>query len=141
MTGHSFANPNAQGVAPNAEHLPVMAGDGSSGLIAARHGLSEGVCSIRRKRLLFRSWSRGTQESDLILGSFADDTLGSFDESQLNRFEALLDCSDPDLFDWILGGTEPPTEHDHDVLRMLRAFWARRAHGRRRRDPLMTKTF
>jgi antitoxin CptB len=27
---------------------------------------------IRRKRLLFRCWHRGTQEIDLIFGSFAD---------------------------------------------------------------------
>jgi fumarate hydratase class II len=28
--------------------------------------------NIKRARLLFRSWHRGTQESDLLLGSFAD---------------------------------------------------------------------
>ena len=30
---------------------------------------------IRRRRLLFRCWYRGTQESDLLLGSFADTSL------------------------------------------------------------------
>jgi antitoxin CptB len=34
----------------------------------------------------------------------------------------LLDCTDPDLFDWIICGISPPPEHDHDVMRMLRAF-------------------
>jgi Flavinator of succinate dehydrogenase len=47
---------------------------------------------IRRRRLLFRSWHRGTQESDLILGSFANSSLTSFDSTQLDRFKALLDC-------------------------------------------------
>ena len=84
------------------------------------------ACDIRRRRLLFRSWHRGTQESDLLLGSFADTCLAGFDRGQLERFESLLDCSDPDLFDWILGGSEPPIEHDHDVLRRLRAFWVQR---------------
>ena len=45
----------------------------------------------RRKRLLFRSWHRGTREADLILGSFADEHLAGFDEVQLDRYEALLD--------------------------------------------------
>ena len=30
---------------------------------------------VRVRRLLFRSWHRGTQESDLLLGSFADVSL------------------------------------------------------------------
>ncbi len=39
-----------------------------------------------------------------------------------SRLEALLDCSDPDLFDWIFGVTPPPVQHDHDVMRLLRDF-------------------
>ena len=73
---------------------------------------------------LFRSWNRGTQESDLILGSFAETSLADFDRTQLDRFEALLDCSDPDLFDWMFGVGEPPAKHDHDVMRRLRDFCA-----------------
>jgi antitoxin CptB len=77
---------------------------------------------IRRKRLLFRCWHRGTQESDLILGSFAEDSIETLDDGQLGRFEALLDCIDPDLFDWIFGVCDPPPQHDHDVMQMLRSF-------------------
>lgn len=82
---------------------------------------------IRRKRLLFRSWHRGTRESDLILGRFADEHLAGFDEAQLDRYEALLDCSDPDIFDWVCGRAAPPPEYDHDVTRLLLAFSARPA--------------
>ena len=39
-----------------------------------------------------------------------------------DRFEALLECTDPDLFDWIINGFTAPEEHDHDVMRLLRAF-------------------
>jgi antitoxin CptB len=77
---------------------------------------------VRRKRLLFRSWHRGTQETDLILGSFAESSLASFDTAQLDRFEALLDCADVELFDWMAGRSLPPTEYDHDVMRLLRSF-------------------
>ena len=77
---------------------------------------------IRKKRLLFRSWHRGTREADLILGSFAEANLPLFDEARLDRYEALLECPDADLFDWITGRTTPPPEHDHDVTRLLLAF-------------------
>ena len=85
---------------------------------------------IHRNRLVFRSWHRGTRESDLLLGSFAPSCLAGLDASQLDRFEALLDCSDPDLFEWILRGEVPPAEHDHDVLHLLRAYWSQRLHSR-----------
>ena len=77
---------------------------------------------IRRKRLLFRSWHRGTRESDLILGRFADAHLAGFDEAQLDRYEAFLDCADADIFDWVAGRAEPPPEHDDDVTRLLVSF-------------------
>ena len=77
---------------------------------------------IKRKRLLYRSWHRGTRESDLILGRFADAHLAGFDETRLARYEALLDCADPDLYDWVIGRVPPPPPHDHDVLRLLLAF-------------------
>jgi len=76
----------------------------------------------RRKRLLFRSWHRGTREADLILGSFAEAHLAGFDDAQLDRYEALLDVPDPDIFDWLTGRAPPPPERNHDVTRMLLAF-------------------
>jgi antitoxin CptB len=77
---------------------------------------------IRRKRLLFRSWHRGTREADLILGSFAESHLTGFDDPQLDRFEALLEVPDAELFDWINRRASPSPEHDHDVTRLLLAF-------------------
>jgi antitoxin CptB len=77
---------------------------------------------IRRKRLLFRSWHRGTRESDLVLGRFAEAHLAGFDAAQLDRWEALLECADADLYDWASGRTAPPAAYDHDVMRLLLAF-------------------
>ena len=86
---------------------------------------------LRRRRLLFRCWHRGTQESDLILGTFAEKSLRTLDAGQLARFEGLLDCTDPDLFDWIFGVRDPPPEHDHDVMHMLRSFGIERGRASR----------
>src|SRR5499427_2078314 len=80
---------------------------------------------IRRKRMMFRSWHRGTRESDLILGRFADAHLAEFDETQLDRYEALLDCDDADIFDWVSGRAMPPPEYDNDVTRLLLSFHPR----------------
>ena len=77
---------------------------------------------IRRKRLLFRAWHRGTREADLILGSFAEQHLAGFDEAALDHFAALLEVPDAELFDWISGRATPPTEHDSEVTRLLLAF-------------------
>jgi antitoxin CptB len=77
---------------------------------------------IQRKRLLYQSSHRGTKESDLFLGAFAAAHLGGFDAGQLQRYAALLDESDNDLFDWITGRLAPPAEKASDVLRLLLSF-------------------
>lgn len=77
---------------------------------------------LRRKRLKFRSWHRGTREADLILGPFADAHLDRFDETQVTRYEKLLEESDPDIYNWLTEREMPPAEHDHDVLRMLMRY-------------------
>jgi len=77
---------------------------------------------ISRKRLLFRSWHRGTREADLLLGSFAERHLGEFTRAQLDRYALLLECPDADLWDWMAGRIVPPPGQDSDVLRMLMNF-------------------
>lgn len=77
---------------------------------------------LRRKRLFFRAWHRGTREADLILGSFAESQLADFDTARLDQFEALLDVSDAEIFDWINGYAAPPPEYDTEVTRLLLAF-------------------
>ncbi|CAK0779968.1 antitoxin CptB [Azospirillaceae bacterium] len=76
----------------------------------------------RRKRLVFRAWHRGTREADLLLGSFADRFVPYFSGDQLNTFEQLLELSDPDLYNWIVGREAVPQEHDNEVMLLLRQF-------------------
>jgi antitoxin CptB len=84
---------------------------------------------IRRRRLLFRCWHRGMREIDLLLGSLAGTSLDDLNSDQLDRFEALLDCADADLFDWITGRSRPPPAYDHDVMRLLRSSVYRQKRG------------
>ncbi len=80
------------------------------------------MLDTRRKRLLFRSWHRGTREADLLLGSFAEQHLAGFSPGQTDDYESLLDLDDADLFDWIAGRSTPPPERETEVLRLLIAF-------------------
>ena len=77
---------------------------------------------ISRKKLRFRSWHRGTKEMDTLLGSFADRHLPGFSAQQLDRYETLLQNSDPDLYNWISGREAVPEPHDHDVMALLKTF-------------------
>jgi antitoxin CptB len=78
--------------------------------------------SIRRKRLLHQSRYRGRLEGDLLLGGFAARHLASLSVAQLDRYEALMQESDQDLFAWISGQQPVPERHDHDVFRLLQGF-------------------
>ncbi len=82
----------------------------------------QNAISDRKKRLKFRAWHRGTREADLLIGSFADLALPDLDELGLQQFEELLQCPDPDIYDWMTGKAVPPIEHDNEIMRRLKEF-------------------
>jgi len=84
--------------------------------------MSEDPAEIQRRRLRFRSWHRGTREADLMLGPFADMHLAHFSPDQLDRYAALLEKSDPDIYDWITDRASIPAAFDTDVFRLLKNF-------------------
>lgn len=77
---------------------------------------------IRRKRIRFRSWHRGTKEADLILGGFADRHLAALDDRGLDMLEQLLEVADADLIDWITGRVAVPPEFDTELMTLLKDF-------------------
>ena len=77
---------------------------------------------IRRRKLQFRSWHRGTRELDLIFGSFADAAIETLDESELDDYERLLNLEDGDLMDWVLGARPVPPEIDSPLFQRILAF-------------------
>lgn len=78
--------------------------------------------SKRRKRLLYRSRYRGTQEADLLIGNFADQHLPTMSESQLDLFERLLDENDVDLVNWVTGRAPVPAHIQNAVFDLLKNF-------------------
>ena len=76
--------------------------------------------AVRRRRIRFRCWHRGTREADLLLGRFADTCVGELDQAGLDQLEALLDQPDPDIWDWVVGRQTVPEAFDNDVTRRLK---------------------
>lgn len=73
----------------------------------------------KRKRLIFRSWHRGTREMDLIMGSFADNYVKKFEAAELALYEEVLTHNDPDLYNWISGQEAAPANFMNPVMEML----------------------
>ena len=82
---------------------------------------SEGL-DARRRKLLFRSWHRGTREADLIMGRFADVHIGGLSEAELDEYERLLDALETDLLAWFTGVSAVPIEYDTAMFRRIRDF-------------------
>lgn len=72
--------------------------------------------AMRRKKLRYRAWHRGTKEMDLILGPFADANIHRYGEAELDRLEALMSEEDPPLLKWVMGQEEPPDNVDRAFL-------------------------
>lgn len=88
-----------------------------TGTTRSSEGLDE-----RRKRLLFRSWHRGTREMDLIMGRFADANIGALTDTELDAFERLTDVPEPELYAWITGEQPVAPEHDTPLFHRLCQF-------------------
>ena len=77
---------------------------------------------VRRRRIRFRAWHRGTRELDLIIGGFADAELAQLTDVELDQFEHLLDLPDPLVFAWLVGFEDAPAEEETALLKKVRAF-------------------
>ncbi|MDM7932039.1 succinate dehydrogenase assembly factor 2 [Tabrizicola sp.] len=64
----------------------------------------------RLKRMLMRSWRRGTKEMDLVLGPWAEAHLAGLCADDLALYDDLLAENDQDLMAWILGNAAPPAQ-------------------------------
>ena len=70
--------------------------------------------ALRRKvllnRLLYRSRQRGFLEMDLLVGIWAEKRVPELSEENLHQFELILDQENPDLYKWLTGQEQPPTD-------------------------------
>jgi antitoxin CptB len=80
----------------------------------------------RRKRLLYRATHRGTKEADFIIGNFFTERVADLPDAQLDAAEALLEESDIELVNWLMGREAIPERWQAglfmDVLAYYRAL-------------------
>jgi antitoxin CptB len=78
--------------------------------------------AMRRRRLRYRAWHRGTKEMDLVLGPFADAHVEQYGAPELERLEALMDEEDTDLLKWVMGQEPAPPCADAGLLETIIAY-------------------
>lgn len=76
----------------------------------------------RLKRIKYRANHRGTQEMDIILGGFVDQEIRNFDAAMLDRLENLMNETDADLYQWIIGQPGTTQCQDVELLDMIIAY-------------------
>ena len=83
----------------------------------------------RRKRLIYRATHRGTKETDLIVGGYFTAAAADLSEAQVDEAEALLEESDLDLLDWIIGREPVPARWQGTIFDDLLAHHRARTTG------------
>lgn len=78
--------------------------------------------ATRRKRLLYQSRHRGTQEADLLIGGFAERHLPIMTATELDEFERILAESDVDLVEWLSRRRISPARLQGRVWELLKNF-------------------
>ena len=58
---------------------------------------------------------------DLIMGGFAAAKLAEFDEAMLERFEALMELPEPEVFAWVTGQESVPDDADQALIAAIAA--------------------
>ena len=77
--------------------------------------------NIRKKRLKFRCWHRGSREADLLLGTFADRYLEDMVSTDVIKLENIVDCDDQVIWDWLTGMAEVPKGISRTMIHDLRS--------------------
>ena len=75
-----------------------------------------------RKRIFYKATHRGMQETDKIIGGFAEQELEKLSKDYLYDFDKLLDVPDVDLLNWILGNEEVHELFDNEIFRLIVVF-------------------
>ena len=55
--------------------------------------------------LIYKSWHRGSKETDILLGDFAKAQINTLTEQELEVYAKLIEENDWDIYEWILNET------------------------------------
>ena len=74
----------------------------------------------RLKRLRFRAWHRGTKEADILIGGFFDRHHESWDDAEIDWYEAFLEEQDVDIMAWAIGTQPVPERYQGPMMDAFR---------------------
>lgn len=74
---------------------------------------------MERNRLFWGS-RRGMLELDLVLLPFLDNVYPDLDQEDKERYWAMLECEDPDLFSWLLKREDPKDPELLKIIKIIR---------------------
>ncbi|KTD36695.1 Antitoxin CptB [Legionella nautarum] len=77
------------------------------------------ISSSEKAKLLWHC-RRGMLELDLILRRFVENQIDQMTPAQINTFEELLHCTDPELFSWFMGHEKPMDKELADFVEFIR---------------------
>ena len=74
--------------------------------------------AIEQKRLWWHS-RRGMLELDVLLLPFVENKYAGLNPEDQAKYRKLLDCEDPDLFQWLMQHAEPSDPDLRDIVDMI----------------------
>ena len=77
---------------------------------------------VRRKRLRYHSWHRGTKELDMVLVQFSEKYLPTMSENDIDLFEAIINENEHDIYAWLAGRERVPEQHENHIMNMILNF-------------------
>ena len=72
------------------------------------------------RKIHFRAWHRGTREADAMIGGYFDNHGHSWNEEEMQWFEALLNEQDVDIMGWAMGTIEVPQAFQGPMMDTLK---------------------
>ena len=90
--------------------------------MTAQPELEREILDMRRKRLHFRAWHRGTREADMLIGGFFDSFSADWGDTELDWFEALIEVDDVSIMAWAIGTEPPPAEFAGPMMRQMQSL-------------------
>ena len=72
--------------------------------------------------LIYKSWHRGSKETDILLGNFARMEIHSLNDSELSIYGELIEEDDWDIYEWILSESANLPPKYSEIIKKIRDF-------------------
>ncbi len=78
--------------------------------------------SVFIKKLIYRSKYTGTRETDILLGSFAENNLNNLSDEYLLSYQKLLESGDPRIWRLSIDVEKTNSDKENYIINLIREF-------------------